>query len=135
MKILIFYIFPPFFDLDTFLAVIQSLKWSGNMIQANIRVIQANLTEHFLLEIFLVMFDVIIKKICLFNFLYRMDDTGTIAKECLVALKAPDCMETPFGRDNHLGIVLLFFIFYLFYFLCVQIFSRQNRASVLNQVQ
>lgn len=33
----------------------------------------------------------------------RLDGTGTIAKECLVALNAPDCMAAPFGRDNHLG--------------------------------
>ena len=39
-----------------------------------------------------------------------MDNTGTIAKECLVALKAPDCMETPFGRDNHLGTIELLFV-------------------------
>ena len=33
----------------------------------------------------------------------RVDGSVIITKECLVALNAPDCMEAPFGRDNHLG--------------------------------
>ena len=28
---------------------------------------------------------------------------ATITPECMVALDAPDCLESPFSRDNHLG--------------------------------
>ena len=28
---------------------------------------------------------------------------SAITPECLVALNAPDCRESPFSRDNHLG--------------------------------
>lgn len=34
----------------------------------------------------------------------RMDRTADkTTKECLIALDVPDCMATPFSRDNHLG--------------------------------
>ena len=33
----------------------------------------------------------------------RLDNSASIAEECLVALDAPDCKESPFSRDNHFG--------------------------------
>lgn len=33
----------------------------------------------------------------------RLDNSGSLKEECMVALNPPDCLESPFSRDNHLG--------------------------------